>query len=88
MVCVIGLTFVFNFFNTEKLCVKLTLKESFPANIYLFKMNNRCTRKRSKRCSKSMIKTLKGRQLRGSGVFIANFEYISHLFPSVSIVGF
>ena len=33
-----------------------------PANIYLFKFNNRNTRKRCKICSKLTIKTLERRQ--------------------------
>ena len=45
-----------------------------PANIYLFKVNNRSTRKRCEICSKSTIKTSERRH---SGVFIVNFEHIS-----------
>ena len=44
--------------------VKPVLKDIVPANIYLFKVNNRNTR----------------RHLCRSGVFIVNFEHISHLF--------
>ena len=47
-----------------------------PANIYLFKANNRKTRKRSEICSKLTIKSPERR----SGVFIAYFEPISHIF--------
>ena len=39
--------------------------KSFPDNIYLSKVNNRNTR---------------NSQRRRSGIFIVNFEYISHLF--------
>ena len=35
---------------------------NYPANIYLFKVNNRSTRKRSEICSKLTIKTLDRRQ--------------------------
>ena len=35
---------------------------SYPANIYLFKVNNRNTRKRCEICSKLTIKTLERRQ--------------------------
>ena len=49
------------------------------ANIYLFNVNNRNTRKRFKICLKLTIKTPEWRQWRRSGVFIAKFEYISHL---------
>ena len=60
----------------------------YPATIYLFKVNNRKTRKRCVLCSKSTIKTPEGSQKltikkperRRSGVFIVNIEHISHLF--------
>ena len=52
-----------------------------PANIYLFKVNSRNTRKRCEICPKSTINTVEGY----SGVFIANFEHSSHFF-SVSTV--
>ena len=39
-------------------------------------------------CSKLTIKTPKRRQWRRFGVFIVNFEHISHLCSSVSIVNF
>ena len=51
----------------------------FRANIYLFKVNNRNTRKRCEIYSKLTIKT-KRRQCRRSCVFIDNTEHISHLF--------
>ena len=43
-----------------------------PAGIYLLKVNNRNTRTRWKICSKLTIKIR-------SGIFIVNFEHISHL---------
>ena len=46
-----------------------------PDDIYLFKVNNRNTRTRCEICSKLRIKTPERR----SGVFIVNFENISHL---------
>ena len=46
-----------------------------PDDIYLFKVNNRNTRTRCEICSKLTIKTPERR----SGVFIVNFENISHL---------
>ena len=52
----------------------------FPANIYLFKVDNIITRKRYEICSKLTIKTPERRQWRRSGVFIVNFEHISHFF--------
>ena len=52
-----------------------------PANIYLFKVNNRNTaRKRCAICSNLTIKILEPRHSRRSGVFIVTFEHISHLF--------
>ena len=64
----------------------ISLKQGFNvfrknmANIYLFKLNNRNTRKRCEICSKLPIKTPKRRQLRRSGVFIVKFKHILHLF--------
>ena len=49
------------------------------AGIYLPKVNNRNTRTRCEICSKLTIKISERRQWRRSGVFIVNFEYISHL---------
>ena len=43
--------------------------------------NNRNTRTRCEICSKLTIKTPKQRHWRRSGVFIVNFEHISHLAP-------
>ena len=60
----------------------LLLLTKYPANKYLFKINNRNTRKRCEICSK-LNKNTKRRYF--SNVFIANFEHISHLFSSVSI---
>ena len=50
-----------------------------PAGIYLLKVNNRNTGKRCKICSKLTIKTRERRHWRRSGIFIVNFEHISHL---------
>ena len=50
----------------------------FPAIIYLFKINNRNTRKRCEICSKlTTMKTLEWRHWRHSGVFIVNFEQVN-----------
>ena len=51
----------------------------FPAGNYLFKVNNRSTKTRCEICSKLTIKTPERRDWRHSGVFIVNFEHISHL---------
>ena len=53
---------------------------SFPANVYLFHVKNRNTRKRCEICSKFTIKTPELCHWLRSGVFIVNFEHISHLF--------
>ena len=52
---------------------------SNPVGIYLFKVNNRNTRTKCEIYSKLTIKTPERRQWRHSGVFIVNFEHISHL---------
>ena len=52
---------------------------SFSVGIYMFKVNNRKSRARYEVCSKLTIKTPHRRQWRRSGVFIVNFEHISHL---------
>ena len=49
-------------------------------NIYFFKVNHRNTTKRCEICSKLTIKTPERRHWDRSGVFIVNFEHISHLF--------
>ena len=59
-----------------------------PANIYFFKINNRNTRKRCEICSKLTIKAPEWRRWRRSGVFIVNFEHVSHLTSSVFLVDF
>ena len=56
------------------------ISKYYPANIYLFKVNNRNSRKKCGICSKLTIKTPERRHWRRSDVFIVNFEHISHLF--------
>ena len=51
----------------------------YPVGIYLLKVNNRNIRTRCEIFSKLTIKTPERRQWRHSGVFIVNFEHISHL---------
>ena len=51
----------------------------FLDNFCLFRANNRNIRERCEICSK-LIKILERRHWRRSGVFIVNFEHISHLF--------
>ena len=52
---------------------------SYPVGNYMFKVNNTNPRTRCETCSKLAIKTLERRDWRRSGVFIVNFEPISHL---------
>ena len=67
--------------NTDdKLKFNWLCENSIPASIYLFKVNNRNTRKRCEICSKLTIKTPERRHWRHSGAFTVNFEHISHLF--------
>ena len=57
-----------------------------PANIYLFKVIDRNSGKRCEIYSKLTIKMPERRPWRRPGTFVVNFEHISHLFSSVSIV--
>ena len=50
-----------------------------PAGVYMLKVSNRNTRARCEICSKLTIKTPERCHRRRSGVFIINFENISHL---------
>ena len=59
----------------------LSQLSQFPAGNCMLKVNNRNTRKRCEIRSKLTIKTTERRQWRRSGVFIVNFEHISHLAP-------
>ena len=59
-----------------------TVLHTDPAGIYLLKVNKRNTRIRCEICSKLTIKTIKipeRCQWRRSGIFIINFEHISHV---------
>ena len=49
-----------------------------PAGNYMFKVTNRNTRTKCETCLKLTIKTPDRRNWRRSGVFIVNFEHISH----------
>ena len=55
-------------------------KVNIPANICLFKVNNRNTRKRCELGSKLTIKKPERRPWRHSVVFIVNFDHISQFF--------
>ena len=50
-----------------------------PVGIYLLKVNIRNTRTKCEICSNLTIKTPERRHWRRSGIFIVNFEHISHL---------
>ena len=58
---------------------KCVFESIIPAGIYMLKVNNRNTRSRCKIWSKLTIKIPERRHCRRSGVFIVNFEHISHL---------
>ena len=64
------------------------LSKYVPAIIYLFKLNNRNTRKRCEICSKLTVKTPERNHWHRSAIFVVNFEHILHLFSSISIVDF
>ena len=58
---------------------KCSLTRVSPGNIYLFKVDNRNTKKSYQICSKLTIKILERRWCRSSTI-IVNFEHISNLF--------
>ena len=80
-------------FNVFDFCCKVTavqilntfvlLRKRFfspvPVGNYMFKVNNRNTRTRCEIGSKLTIKTPERYHWRRSGVFVVNFEHISHL---------
>ena len=57
-------------------CRNVYIDKNYPAGNCIF---NRNARTRCELCSKLTIKTPERRQWRRSGVFIVNFEHISHL---------
>ena len=56
------------------------LVNGYQANIYLFKVNKKNSRKWCEICAKVTTKTPQRRQWHCSGVLIVNFEHISNLF--------
>ena len=52
---------------------------TLPAGICLLKVNNKNTKTRYEICSKLTIKIREQHQWHHSGIFIVNFEHISHL---------
>ena len=69
-----------------RLAPSFLLIQCCPANIYLFKVTNKTIEKRCKICSKLTIKTPKRPHGRCSGVFIINFELVSHIFHPVFLL--
>ena len=65
--------------NYLKNSVSNCVNSKNPVNIYLFQVN-RDARKMCEICSKLTIKTPEQRHWRRYGVFIVNFEHISHIF--------
>ena len=57
----------------------LLIQNTPQENIYILKVNNANTRKRCEICSKLPLKTPDRFYWRHSGIFIVNFEHISHL---------
>ena len=51
----------------------------YPAGIYMLKVNNRNTRTVCEICSKLTLKIPERHHWRCSGIFMVNFEKISHL---------
>ena len=54
-------------------------KKVLSAGIHLLKVNNKNTKTRCEICSKLTVNTPERCHWRRSGVFIVNFEHISHL---------
>ena len=71
---------VWEMFKVTKYKFQVRNKNINPANVYLFKVNNRNNRKRGEICSKLIIKTPKRRHWRCSDVFLVNLEHTLHLF--------
>ena len=65
--------------NSRQSVQQLINGKVFSAGNYMFKVNNRNTRRRCEICSKLTIKTPERRHWCRSGVFIVNFEHTSHL---------
>ena len=78
-VCVLVIEYLIENFVNITVWILLRVLTPFPVGIYMFKVNNKNTRKRCEIWSKLTIKTSERPQWRRSGVFIVNFEHISHL---------
>ena len=75
-----ALALVFSCESCEILRPPFLKEHLLPAGNYMLKVNNRNTRTRCEICSKLTIKTPERRHWRRFGVFLVNFEHISHLF--------
>ena len=60
----------------------------FSVGIYLLRVNKRNTKTRCEICSKLTIKIPERHHCRRSGIFVVNFEHISHLALVVFFVNF
>ena len=60
----------------------------FPAGNYMFKVNNRNSKTGCEICSRLTIKTPERHHCGRSGVFIVNFDHISHLFVVFLLMSF
>ena len=60
----------------------------FPAGNYMFKVNNRNSKTGCEICSRLTIKTPELHHCGRSGVFIVNFDHISHLFVVFLLISF
>ena len=64
---------------TQRFSICLWNGSLFPAGNYIFRVNNRNTRRRCGICPKITMKTPERRNWRRSGFFIVIFGHISHL---------
>ena len=75
-----ALAMVFSCESCEILRPPFLKEHLLPAGNYMLKVNNRNTRTRCEICSKLTIKTPERHHWPRFGVFLVNFEHISHFF--------
>ena len=68
-----------HFYFCAHFCLIMNWYVRYPVGNCTFKVNNRSSRTRCEICSKLTIKIPERRHWRRSGIFIINFEHISHL---------
>ena len=78
---------IFYYFVFDLLFISLILIAWVVVTQPMFKVNKRNTKTRREICSKITIKTPERHQWRCSGVFIVNFERISHLIIVFLLLG-